>query len=376
MTTFRCSTYQTAEYIYTDQWIALKRSSRFYLPSGSVSSTPVVDGVLRVHDSPTMLAISDSECVSTIFIRECYISWFDRFLEAVKKRPMGKFALCSSPGCGKTTADNFIFKIAASDPFLSQKSILYQFKEAFYHFKSDTVYGVDRNTARTIACLPETFYILDGRDADPVRSTCLTLFISSPRSNIFKDWCYHAMIEPWYLPVWSLEELRNCRTQCHPTISQEVVDHRYEQYGGIARYVFWPEGEPPSIEGVVSDTNARQSIRSVGEPSQLFPTSHMLLHISTDENLHFKHVALASRYVGRLLFSKYFDETFENLKSLLGGRGALAGHLFECYVHYLFENGHEEPLICRSLEGICRFLMDSSLGIYLWLILYQETTSS
>jgi hypothetical protein len=307
-----------------------------------------------------MLSLADGLPASSIFIRECYILWFDLFLKAVEKQEGGKFALSSSPGCGKTTANNFIFKMAASHPSLSQKSILYQFGAAFFHFKSDTVYQIDRMTAGMIALLPETLYIIDGLDASPQTSSCLTLFISSPRSNIFKHWHTHAQIVPRFFPVWSLEELRECRQQCYKTIEDEVLDRRYKQYGGIARYVFWRNEEPPSIEATLADADARKSIRSVGEPSQLFPSSHMLLHISTDENMHFQHVVIASRYVGRLLFSKYFDETMENLKALLGGRGALAGHLFECYVHYLLETGREEPLICRSLEGICRLPMPSS----------------
>lgn len=68
--------------------------------------------------------------------------------------------------------------------------------------------------------------------------------------------------------------------------------------------------------------------------------------------MHFKHVVLASRHVGILLFSRYYQETLENLKPLLGSGGALAGHLFECYVHFLFEYGYGDPLICRSLDGL------------------------
>ena len=44
---------------------------------------------------------------------------------------------------------------------------------------------------------------------------------------------------------------------------------------------------------------------------------------------------------------------FERLKEVLGGGGALgfAESLFECYIHFLFENGYNQSLICRSLEG-------------------------
>ena len=267
-------------------------------------------------------------------------------------RPMGKFALSSTPGCGKTTANNFIFKMASSEPFLHQKPILYQLEETFYHFRFDYVYIVDRMTAERIACRRDTFYVIDGNNAKPVHSKCLSLFISSPLNNTFKDWHYEAKVSPWYFPVWSLEELHNCRAYCYPNISVQDALLRYKKYGGVARYVFCTDEKLPGIECAVADSDARKSLWSAGQPSQKFPMSHMLLHISVDTTLRFEHIILASRYVGRELFSKFFSETFELLKLLLGGRGALAGHLFECYVHFLFENGQGEQLVCRSLQGV------------------------
>lgn len=296
-----------------------------------------------------MLSLSDPAPVSSLFIRQCYITWFNQFIQDIQERPSGKFALSSSPGCGKTISVNFIFKMVQSVASLSNKPILYQFKTTFIYIVSDKVFKVDHGTAGIIVLKPDTFYILDGRDADPLLSSCLTLFISSPRSNNFKDWTYQKQITPLYFPVWSLDELRRCRGLCYKEIDQATVDDRYMKYGGIARFVFWWPGEPPSIEAAIADRNARQSIRAVGEPSQLFPSSHMLLHLHVDENMHYCHIVLASRFIGRLLFRKYFEETLERLQSLIGERSALAGHLFECYVHFLFEYGRDTPLICRSL---------------------------
>ena len=241
--------------------------------------------------------------------------------------------------------------MAHTDQFLRDKSILFQFGMEFYyiHSGSEKVFVVDRESAGNVAMSPNTFYVLDGLNADPVLSQCLTLYISSPCDN-FKDWHYHAQTTPLYFPVWTLDELRQCRAACYPEIDLATVDDRYRRYGGIARYMFCRE-EPPSIESVLSDSNARKYIRYVYEPSRLFPTSHMLVHLSVDENMHFHRVVLASRYIGVLLFAKYFEETLAHLKSILRDRDALAGDLFECYVHFLFEFGCDEPLSCRSLEG-------------------------
>ena len=222
----------------------------------------------------------------------------------------------------------------------------------FFYIKLDKVRKVTEIEAEDIVDNEETFYILDGLNARPLASSCLTLFISSPRSDYFKTWLDDAKVTSSYFPVWSLHELSDCRMLCYEMLTQEVVEDRYRQYGGIPRYMFWEPSEPPSLEGALADSDARKCIHAVHELSRMFPLSHMLLHITVDENFHFQHLVLASRYVGTLLFARYFRETLDRLKELLGGGGGLAGHLFECYVHYLFENGYDEPLDCRSLEGL------------------------
>jgi hypothetical protein len=338
--------------ILTSEWIALKNSSVFIGSDGKQTLVPTAGSVLRLVNLAAMLNISDSKPLSSIFIRKCYITWWNRFILDVGQGRVRKFALSSSPGCGKTAATNFIFKMTTSHPLLCDTPILYQFMTNFFLIQSDIVSIVTRGVASAIAMRPETFYLLDGLNADPLHSKCLTLFISSPRNDYFKDWHLHQTITPLYFPVWSWDELQQCRKSCLLGISEETVKNRYERYGGIAHYVYWQPGDPPSLEAAVADSNARKSLHSVGDPSQLFPTSQMFLHVHADENLHFKHVLLASRYVGTLLFSKYFEETLESLKSMLGGGGALAGHLFECYAHFFFENGHDKPLTCRSLDGL------------------------
>jgi hypothetical protein len=255
--------------------------------------------------------------------------------------------------------------MANTTPLLCNKLILYQFKASFSVLGPESVVEIDVLHARLMALEPDTFYILDGLDANPLSSECLTLFISSPRSASFKDWCYHAMVTPWYFPVWSLDELRDCRQLCYPSVDPTTLSKRYEQYGGVARYVFWSENAPPSLEATMADTNARRDIRYVSEPSQIFQSSHMLLHLAVSEEMRFSHLVLASRYVGVLLFSKFYQETYEKLTSFLGSGGALAGHLFECYVHFIFENGRDEALKCRSLEGLHTFLHVTYLKLQL-----------
>lgn len=56
--------------------------------------------------------------------------------------------------------------------------------------------------------------------------------------------------------------------------------------------------------------------------------------------------------------SSFHQETMDRMRELLSdGGGGLARHLFECYVHYLFEKGYDQPLDCRSLEGLHRSVL-------------------
>ena len=102
--------------------------------------------------------------------------------------------------------------------------------------------------------------------------------------------------QPSYFPVWSIDELHQGRKLCYQTIEVATVTDRFEKYGGVAHYIFRQQGEPPSLEGVIIDSDTWKNIRHVGEMSQLFPSSHMLLHIAVDDNMHFKLVVLVSHW--------------------------------------------------------------------------------
>ena len=90
----------------TSQWIALKYYSQFSAPADStrVSDKPCAGGILRFPDFsclPSVLSImmesDESHKVASIFIRECYITWFDRFVLDVKRWSTEKFGLSSTP---------------------------------------------------------------------------------------------------------------------------------------------------------------------------------------------------------------------------------------------------------------------------------------
>ena len=130
--------------------MSLKYYSQFSTAADSTRASvkPCTGGILHLSDLlglSSMLSImmesDEPPKVTSIFTRECYIRWFDRFVLDVKRRPSGKFGISSTPGCGKTMAINFILKMASSVPELRDRPVLLQYRnlKEFSHIKSDRV---------------------------------------------------------------------------------------------------------------------------------------------------------------------------------------------------------------------------------------------
>lgn len=294
-----------------------------------------------------------NEIITTIYIRDCYTKWFELFSRQAK-RGETTFAVSGTPGIGKSwLAIHFLYSIPRSQD-LAGKDILYHYGDQFYHFACNgEVRRVSKETATDLAHGKPAIYIIDGKHsiALQVANPCISIYISSPRNSDFDEWCKQKKIDPSYFPVWTLDEILACQLQCYASLSVAVIELRFTQYGGIPRIVFTSKAQPPSIEALINDANARKSIAQVNSPSLMFPSSHKLLHIIAGNDFQFLHLDLASDYVGVKLFEKHFKETIESMRSLLGVGGALGGHLFQCYMHFTFKYSDELKFPCRSLEG-------------------------
>jgi hypothetical protein len=48
-------------------------------------------------------------------------------------------------------------------------------------------------------------------------------------------WCRRCFL--WWLPVWTLKELEDCREHLYDQVSQEQMEKRVEEFGGLVRHV-------------------------------------------------------------------------------------------------------------------------------------------
>ena len=87
-----------------------------------------------------------------------------------------------------------------------------------------------------------------------------------------------------------------------------------------------------------------QCLTSLYGRTKYFLAPHILLHFDVAKNLRDVCLDFASRYVGVKLIGKFIEKKINFLGDLLGGPGRVMFHLFECYMHYIFEQGPDIDL--------------------------------
>ncbi|KAJ3406850.1 hypothetical protein HDU80_010247 [Chytriomyces hyalinus] len=236
-----------------------------------------------------------------------------------------------------------------------------------FDLEEQAFFELTTQEAGVLADNPQTLYIIDECNRPPVPSTCVTIFIaSSPRSEEYKEFAKQKKPRKWYYPIWTKAELEDCRAKCYPTISNELLEERYEACGGIARFVLETDiyiSIPSVLTNALSDVNAVMAVKHVFEPTDIFPLSYSLVHmlVGTDDYgrlYQFLGLGLASNYVGEKLWEKHPEQMIENLQEMFDWRSnEMPRRLFEIYGHRVFSSGGpsdgasgRKALKCRNLS--------------------------
>ena len=326
----------------------------------SFKNSQLVNGCI-VSENNSLLPYPQDK-IQKLFVRKCYEEVFGLFLHQVESGTES-FAISGTPGIGKSLFFVYIlFRIIKNQSGWKPKRIVYHTKGGFECFDLENTIVSDLPIGTSEAAIfvreKETFYVVDGRYASPLPASCVTMFISSPRSGQYKDYVKQKMATEWFLPVWTSEELQKCYTLCYQELPEKFFLERHRIYGGVARYVFHKDfnlAVPKKMAAALSYVNAVRGVKHVGEPTDIFGESHTLLHliIGVDENnrpFQFIGLDVASKYVGEQLWDRHYKQMIINLQEMFGGSpNEISRHLFEIYGHRIFSKGGK-ILKCRDLQ--------------------------
>jgi hypothetical protein len=324
-----------------------------------VSSSQLVEECIQSSNHDLLPYPLDE--IQKLYVRKCYKDVFDLLLEDIG-RGRKSFAISGTPGIGKSLFFIYILYRLIKDFNLKTLSlkpnrILYQVGSAFecFDLQQQVVNTTTMLHAVGLVSEPDTFYIIDGRTSEPLISTCVVLFISSPRSELYRDFVKQRRPKQWFFPVWTLGELQNCQSCCYPDLSMLTLTERHRIYGGVARHVFDKNAStiiPGTIDVALTDANVAEIVKTIGASTKCFSHSHTLLQVvvSDDGQYEISHVDIASEYVGQQLWIRHSAQMVTNMKLMFGGSpGEISRHLYEIYGHMFFSVGGQ-TLRCKCLE--------------------------
>jgi hypothetical protein len=329
----------------------------------SFAISQLVDECIQSQDQALLPYAPDE--IRKLYVRECYQDVFGLLLGDIK-RGRKYFAISGTPGIGKSLFFVYILYRLMRDcrtktlP-LKPDRIVYQKRSSYRCFDLERQVVTELSTleAKLLVMKRDTFYVIDGRMSEPLDSTCFVLYISSPRSEWYKEFVKQWKAKERYFPVWTLAELETCQRHCYPDLPVALLRERHRVCGGVARFVFDEDDSiavPRKVRSALNDVDAVRGVKYVGETTDIFPTSHTLLKIlvGNDESgnpYQFTGLDVASEFIGRELWIRHAAQMMTNLQDMFGGSpNELSRHLFEIYGHLVFSAGGR-TLKCRCLES-------------------------
>jgi hypothetical protein len=183
----------------------------------------------------SMFSLGESQRI--IYIRQCYYHFIQIIFESNKYK---RICITGSSGIGKSSFCMVIIMYALRT---YRMNILYHSDNhcpIFFRCENQPPIILERKENITNYLLESnTIYL--AHNCQPYISlecNCKTVFIHSLNNvseyNIVRS--YNATL--LYMPIWTLDELKLCRSAVYGNISQDQVTDAHKYHGGIARIIF------------------------------------------------------------------------------------------------------------------------------------------
>ncbi|GAQ88065.1 hypothetical protein KFL_003970120 [Klebsormidium nitens] len=286
----------------------------------------------------------------SIFIRESYRTVLKK-LEALGN----DFAvvLSGTPGIGKSA-----FAVLLLHHLAKQGAqVAYRYKDEatrdtiiFFDFSDPSAINVKRASEsaadfpslESLSARPTVWRVIDGR-APPhtqFRGYGRCVVLCSPNRGNYWEFVKGRGCFLWWLPVWTLKELEDCREHLYEQVSQEQMEKRAKEFGGLVRHVL--ANPTSSFDDIARTLDADQAVElyNLSAQSSDSEVRHIFAHIEATEDLEWVGYTLGSQKIKELVYQKAKLGRWRDLTTMLRAAaeeptlGKLTGDLLE-------QNGHD-----------------------------------
>jgi len=286
-----------------------------------------------------------------VFVRDCYKRLFDLVDEDMRTGSRyyesKQIVLLGTPGIGKSWFIVYmLWRLYNDRDVTGIRGVLLHgdsenikgFVWLDFHDPAATRYmGLwSGDQASSCARNGDVVYIVDGT-TDFLSLKVPMLCVWSPKiASGFGPLHKEASIRQWWVPLWSEEELRECRRLCcDEWLDEELMNRRFHCYGKIPRYVLMRlrEGDekedaiPSLLDEVLDDPlQVKRAFNDLQSKA-----SQRLIHISVADDFKTRERGMASYYVAVQLMLKHNSLMVRWMSN--PAEGAMFGLEFEKFGH-------------------------------------------
>ncbi|KAF0683171.1 Aste57867_24764 [Aphanomyces stellatus] len=295
------------------------------------------NGILKFASVPPFFPNN----MNFLLIRASYQSMFEKIKSNLENpdvmRRYNRMAITGNPGIGKSL---FLFYV------MWRISSMRGIRTVILHRQKDRglIYVFEKSektrcwTTRDLGQIDkflfrrDTWYLTDTLNPPPGEVAAMTILVASPARKHYKEFLkYSSTDELRYLPVWSLDELKQVADLYKATA--EDVQRRYCLIGGIPRYVLEKAGH--DLTEVIDSAVSRLNIEKF----------NLIASGALDKEDEISHIIFSSLYVTEKALDLFSNSQRNKLCEFLLNNdpasitAGLRGNLFEAYSHRVLSAG-------------------------------------
>lgn len=300
-----------------------------------------------------------------IVLRNITESFWLKVIETAEKK---RVCALGTPGIGKTTSSCILIRTLLE----KNKTVVYHVRtEQTTNFVYMFIPAADMTGKINVKVVPERifstgdskidnkaiYYVVDpGDTSDSCNPSVMfkgkVIIVASPDDGHWGESAFRknrrGIVGTFlFFPVWTLFELLKARQYMRSHLTEEEIEARYDDVGGIPRHIFTDDDDDFANElkdqvTAINDLTEHQirqlalgNIAAVQTFKKTQPKSRIMAYGCVDPNFENYTVAVVSRRVARLLVNEHIKVLWNVILDRGGARGTTTWQIFETYCHIL-----------------------------------------
>ena len=253
------------------------------------------------------------------YVRDCYKDIADIMLENKPHR----MSLLGSPGIGKSNFAVYLIWRRFQDDGLKEFPVFLHRDDIILQFEKDK--EPKKVDADTLYSAPaQALYIMDADIHRKHGVSCQSLWITSarrpetPASNAEHFKSAENGGGQFFMPPWTKEEILNDTAMALHNVPKELVEERFDIFGGTARLVLRKDEGRADVDRrklveAVKSADALQSLKASSDMKAISKTTHLLVKMMPWADFSWLDVQLSSPYVRQELVKQNRQDNSEEL---------------------------------------------------------------